>query len=301
MSNRFTQKSVANSLGVPVKTLLEWEKQFATIQVDRTDPDSPVYDRETVNLLEQINALLKQGEKIAELAERVTQGIALPRVESRADSLPLSVLQLIENAYDSLIQLDLVTSDEIFGHLEDQLSAIQRLDAVHDRLLERLGQDWASNKISIAQEHFASSYLRRRLFSLLQRRNISLQPTARRVVCTTLLGEKHEGGLLIVANHFQMRGWAVYYLGTEIPIEELVKINARIKPDLVCLSFAHSKVLKENAQKLKKIEEPIFVGGCGCSPTTVSDQFNGNVHVIRSRGQFAVEEVLQRLQSNEPI
>jgi len=50
--------------------------------------------------------------------------------------------------------------------------------------------------------------------------------------------EKHQVGIKMVADLFEMNGWESYFLGTGIPTRELVKFIGEIQPDVVAISLS---------------------------------------------------------------
>jgi DNA-binding transcriptional MerR regulator len=292
MSSPINIAAVSKLVGLPVETLRNWERRYDFLRPTRNKAGTRLYDRKTVLLLKRVSQLLQQGMRIGDIADLLQKGLPLPTFEKKSRMFAGE----LEAFYEKLITMDLCEADRMLSYLEDQLTKAQILDQVFTPVLNRIGEDWQSGLISVAREHFCSTYIRQQMAaSLVARRNSGQDPETNRVVCTTLPGEKHEGGLLVLSNHFQIQRWNVFHLGTETPMPALKDFCSRVNPDIVCLSFTSAGVLEENLAALSELEASIFAGGrafCDYETNTRS-----GVHILKNSGQKAVNEIIQRWQA----
>jgi len=87
---------------------------------------------------------------------------------------------------------------------------------VIQRAQQRLGELWAANRISVAQEHMASAVTQSVLSHLYPR--LPEAETSRGVaVVTGVQGELHQIGANMVADVLEADGWDVRFLGTQMP------------------------------------------------------------------------------------
>jgi methanogenic corrinoid protein MtbC1 len=100
--------------------------------------------------------------------------------------------------------------------------------------LHAIGQGWHEGTVDVAQEHFASNYLRQRLATLLDICNAG--DRARTVVAACPPDEWHEIGLLMVSFFLARRGWGVVYLGSNLPPDGLEELLAHLRPTAVVFS-----------------------------------------------------------------
>jgi methanogenic corrinoid protein MtbC1 len=56
------------------------------------------------------------------------------------------------------------------------------------------------------------------------------------MVATCIGGELHEMGIRMVADFFEMEGWDVYYLGANMPTDDIVHMLSRQHVDLLAIS-----------------------------------------------------------------
>lgn len=106
---------------------------------------------------------------------------------------------------------------------------------VFQQSLYYIGQLWESGEISIAQEHMASALIMR-VMNTLQFR-VQKQLGKGKVIVTSSPNELHEIGARMVADFLELDGWTVYYLGANVPLEALVSMIEKFKPDLLAISL----------------------------------------------------------------
>ncbi|MEU9192417.1 cobalamin B12-binding domain-containing protein [Streptomyces hundungensis] len=122
----------------------------------------------------------------------------------------------------------------------------QALDEGHDpesmlldviaRVQVKVGEEWAANRMSIAQEHAATAINERAVAAL------SLHPAARtvpdrgRITVACVDGEWHALPARLLSEVLRLRGWHVDYLGAQVPVPHLIGHLHRTGPQLVALS-----------------------------------------------------------------
>ncbi|PWI12942.1 cobalamin-binding protein [Streptomyces sp. Act143] len=128
----------------------------------------------------------------------------------------------------------------------------------------RVGEEWAANRISVAQEHAATAINERAVTAL------ALHPTARptpsrgRITVACVDGEWHALPARLLAEVLRLRGWQVDYLGAQVPAPHLISHLHTTKADAVALSSsiptrlpaAHAAITACQA-----IGVPVLVGG----------------------------------------
>ena len=82
------------------------------------------------------------------------------------------------------------------------------------------------------------------------------------------MGNQHDIGLQVVADFFEMAGWRVIQLGSDMPIPDLAQAVESYQPDLLALSVSlHTQLvtLAETIQAVRRGERgaavKILVGG----------------------------------------
>lgn len=132
-------------------------------------------------------------------------------------------------------------------------------------LLREAGNRWHSGKLSIVQEHLLSSAVRRQLSYALDLHSRMASGPA--IAFTTLSGERHELGSLMLAVVTASRGYRAIYLGADLPVDEVGRFCTRVSVAAVALSLVTSpEVIDVYAQldTLRGLVPPevaIWVGG----------------------------------------
>jgi methanogenic corrinoid protein MtbC1 len=127
-----------------------------------------------------------------------------------------------------------------------------------------IGQLWQRNLVSIAQEHMATAISQLVLATLFERARI-LDPVDKKILIACVEGEHHELPARLVADFLELEGFAVRYLGANVPHADLVELVAAERPDAVGLSVTMSFNMPALHEAVARLREstavPIFVGG----------------------------------------
>lgn len=102
--------------------------------------------------------------------------------------------------------------------------------------LYEIGLLWETNKISVATEHLATAITEGILNEYFEQ-IISKAKQNRKVVVACVENEQHQVGVKMVADTFEMLGWESFFLGTGIPVQELIRYIHKVKPDLLAISL----------------------------------------------------------------
>jgi methanogenic corrinoid protein MtbC1 len=106
-----------------------------------------------------------------------------------------------------------------------------------------IGDEWFNHKVTVVQEHFASSYLMGRLLALFNAQRVGYGPLTL-VSCAPT--ERHELGALMLALLLRRAGHNVRYLGADTPLPDLVDAIREFHPRVVALSA----VMQQSAARL---------------------------------------------------
>lgn len=152
------------------------------------------------------------------------------------------------------------------------------LDGVLGGFMRRVGEGWRRGELRIADERAASREVSETILSLVggtgyvNRQQVPQPPVA---VVGTIENDHHALGALLVRLLLVQRGWAVEYLGSRIPIPEIVATQRDLGAALVCVSVtppsgpADVRRFIEVAGELADPRRPfaLAVGGSGSRRT----------------------------------
>jgi len=108
-------------------------------------------------------------------------------------------------------------------------------DHVISPVMREVGNRWATNRITVADEHLISHTIAAALAQTLTHRG-ERSKVPYRALCGCLAPDSHEMGCQCVALVLTFEGWEVATLGASTPVESFVSAIEKHRPDLICLS-----------------------------------------------------------------
>jgi methanogenic corrinoid protein MtbC1 len=188
--------------------------------------------------------------------------------------------------------------DEGLAHeLLDRLLGMHGLErAIRHALLpylRDLGERWARNEISVAQEHFASRLIEARLLALARGWN---RGPGHRAVLACPPGEQHTLPLVCFGLVLRNHGWRNVYLGADTPPSTLHMAADTVSADVVVLAGVSEDRFAPIAKDLKGLARKceLVLAGAGATP-----QLTAELDVQRLHGDpvSAAESLSRRFAS----
>ncbi|SBT39515.1 cobalamin B12-binding domain-containing protein [Micromonospora auratinigra] len=127
-----------------------------------------------------------------------------------------------------------------------------------------VGERWARNEWSVAQEHAATHISERVVAAVAAYANP--RPTRGRIVVACMDGEWHALPARLVAEVLRLRGWQVTFLGASVPAAHLISYLHRYDADAVALACALPMRLPHAHRMIeacRRSDVPVVVGGRG--------------------------------------
>ena len=259
----FPVKAAAELSGLTPETLRAWERRHVAVVPHRDGKGRRLYDSAMIERLTRLHRLTGRGHPIRDLA--ALDDAALERLLDETRQAGYGGLEALPGR-----MLDAVADYRVDEFDRDLSVAIATLPVailvsrVVMPLLREVGLRWADGRLAIAQERLVSSVLRARLLSILRTDPRERRP---RFLFATLPGEPHELGLIGAALHAHDAGLPVLYLGTELPVAELLRVAGRIDTAAVALSSIDPGHAPRALAELHALHEalparvPIWLGG----------------------------------------
>ncbi|MFH9071090.1 cobalamin B12-binding domain-containing protein [Streptomyces alboflavus] len=176
-------------------------------------------------------------------------------------------------------------ADTALGALEDGLDAECVLLDVVGAVQRRVGEEWAVNNLTVAQEHAATA-INERVIAALSRMlreapaphrlrdtpasyRLGATPARARITVACVDGEWHALPARLLAEVLRLRGWRVDFLGAQVPTAHLIAHLHRTRADAVALSgslatrlpTAHAAISACRAAGV-----PVLAGGAAFGP-----------------------------------
>lgn len=164
--------------------------------------------------------------------------------------------------------------------------------------LYKVGLLWELNKISVATEHLATAITEGILNEYFEQ-IISPKRYNKKVVLTCVENEEHQVGIKMVADVFEMKGWESFFLGTGIPINELIRYIHEVNPDLLAISlsvyFNYSSLIAMLNQLRNEFPSlSIIIGGQAFAQLT-SNNFAAMENVVLLPDLYILEKFIDKL------
>jgi methanogenic corrinoid protein MtbC1 len=250
---------------VSPELLRAWERRYGVLRPTRSPGGLRLYsleDLERVRLMSRHIADGVAAREAAALASRAAVGAAPDAptapgadaafdAEHRRAALSRAVESFDEPGAQAVI---------------DELLAVTTLDALLSNVvvpfLRDVGDRWERGELSVAQEHFATNVLRGRLLGLARGWGAG---SGRRALLACAPEERHDLGLIAFGLALRARGWRIDFLGSDTPVESILRAAEAVSPDLLVVSATASELLDPIAGELAPLarHRTVAVAGAG--------------------------------------
>ena len=270
-----TIKLVARQTGLSVHTIRVWEKRYGAVRPVRATNNRRLYSDEDIERLKLLRQATMAGHSIGQIAQssaaelrrllrddlttRNTDPAATARQErSAADDLIAAALRATE-------RLDITDLRDLLDRGAVELGQPAMLHKFVAPFAIEVGERWRRGELNVAHEHFATSTIT--VFLAGFARPYPVGASAHHLVVATPTGQLHELGAIIAVAAAQSHGWRATYLGSSLPIEELVGAATQLKARAIGLSIVFppdDAALTRDLMKLPKLLPPecaVIVGG----------------------------------------
>jgi MerR family transcriptional regulator, light-induced transcriptional regulator len=244
---------VSRRTGVARELLRAWERRYGLLRPQRTDGGFRLYSLDDVRRVRAMREHLAAGISAAQAAALAANEAA----PAAAQPVTAGAAAQLDRALDRL--------DDAGGQAAfDELVAQHSLDGILRDLivpyLRELGERWQRGAVTVAQEHFASAFLRGRLLGLARGWDRGRGP---RALLACAPGELHELSLIAFGLALRSRGWRITYLGPDTPLDELAETAAAIDSQLVVVVAITSTRLEEGKDALAALaaKRPLALAG----------------------------------------
>jgi DNA-binding transcriptional MerR regulator/methylmalonyl-CoA mutase cobalamin-binding subunit len=253
---------VSRRTGLTPAVLRAWEKRYGVVTPSRSVGGQRLYSDEDVTRLSLLRKAVDEGRAISQVADLSTQELSglvredavervgPPAVEPIGRS---SVSAILEDATSAVRAMDPKRLEGILYRSALALPVPVLIDDVVAPLLTAMGVFWREGRLGPAHEHVATVVVRRFLEWLLS--TVEIRGSAPVLVAATAAGERHELGALLSAVTGSTEGWSVYFLGPDLPSDEIASAALRLEAKVVALSSVDpgaAESLQDEVQALRK-------------------------------------------------
>lgn len=195
---------------------------------------------------------------------------ALARAPRDLPSLVATPAPHVDLARNFLLALLEERGDAGLDLIRDALAQGLPIPDLHDHVLTKvqreIGRMWLMGEIPIADEHYGSLLVGRAL-DMVQERLPRAAAGAPRVLTMAVGGNLHALGIRVIAQRFQLDGWQVVDLGSNMPVEDLAWALTDRPVQLLAMSASMTLHVSAAANAVARLRSavtacpPILVGG----------------------------------------
>jgi methanogenic corrinoid protein MtbC1 len=252
-------KAVAHLTGVAADTLRRWESRYGIMTPQRTASGYRMYSQQDVDTIHWLKGRLDEGLSISRACELLRQQgglevapapVAPPAAPSAADGArPLATL--VEELVTAFGETSEPQANQVLNEALALYSVEQVVNGLIFPALVDVGERWMQKEFTVAQEHFASAFVRSRLANLFHSSPYYAAGPLILVACAP--GELHEIGAQVLALFLRRAGYRVVYLGQNVPEERLLSMIRTLRPALICCAASRT----ETAANLRHLAEAV--------------------------------------------
>ena len=245
--------------GASPDLLRVWERRYGLLRPTRSPKGYRLYSADDVRRALEMQAHLARGTAAAEAAAIVN---ADDRADAAHDELPSELLAQLRSALNAY---DAVHAARVLNRCLLSLGLARAIQLVILPCLRDVGRRWECGEITVAQEHFATQIIRRRLLTIAEGWESDGERLAL-LACAP--GEQHDIGLIcfgLTLNSYH--GWGISYLGADTPLRALADAVRAIGPDLVAISATTPARFFPEFRPWRDLgcEAPLAIGGAGAA------------------------------------
>ena len=263
---------VAQRTGLTPATIRAWERRYHAVIPQRSESGQRVYTDADVQRLSTLKALTDAGRGISMVADLSSAEAEALLTEDRTTRAPSErdstsdPTSDVDEAYAFVRAMDAEGLEQTLWRALVTRGAKPFLSQVAGKLMQRIGEEWEAGDITPGHEHLASEVIEQLLDRLVSRVRPDRSPV---LIVTTLPGERHGLGARLASAAAALDGWSVVYLGTDLPVEEVVMAARTLKAEGVAISVVRQAETAATADALTELRRQLdphvllFAGGGG--------------------------------------
>lgn len=254
--------AIKRETGLTMDTLRVWERRYGFPAPARDDKGDRVYSNADLFKIRLVKRLINHGFRPGKIMhlDVATLQTMLPEEQSDTIDSGTEIINLLK-AHD--IQnlrkylRDLLTSQGLERFVVDHVASMNH----------QVGDAWMYGLIAIYEEHIYTEQIQALLRTSISQ--LSTPSSSPKILLTTLPGEQHTLGILMVETLLSIYGATCLDLGAETPVSEIQLAVHAHQIDILCLSFSavfpKTKCLNSLVELRQRLPETVamWVGGAG--------------------------------------
>ncbi len=234
---KYSIKELEKLSGIKAHTLRIWEKRYNIMEPARTETNIRYYSDDDLKKILKVSILNNSGMKISKIAG-LSKSDLIENVKQLSEE-KADVGVYITELMICMVEFDEYKFEKLLAGYILKLGFEQALLEIVYPFLTKIGILWLNNNVTPVQEHFISNLIRQKIIVAID--GIVTRPTSDtpRVVLFLPENEMHEIGLLFFYYLLKSMGFRTYYLGPDVPLNDLEDSLARLKPHYMITSISY--------------------------------------------------------------
>lgn len=257
---------VVERTGLSQDLLRVWERRYGAVTPGRGPDDKRLYSDADVERLRLLDAAVRGGRRIGNVANLETTDLAsLVQDDLAAGRGPADATlpdepdpALIGAMMGAIRAFDSRAFDDQLRRAAALLGVPKFLELVVAPLLRQVGEEWHGGRLTVAQEHFASSAAADMVGQAM--RSVSAPSNAPRLLVTTLPESRHVIGAVLAGAMAATDGWHVIFLGAELSPADIVSAAVRSDADAVALSVTYTPDPGRTIEEIRQLRATLPPG-----------------------------------------
>jgi DNA-binding transcriptional MerR regulator/methylmalonyl-CoA mutase cobalamin-binding subunit len=274
---------VTRRTGLSAEILRVWERRYRVVTPARTQTGRRLYSDAEIERLHLLHRASLGGRSIGLIAALPDAALEeLLRKDAEADmartawattargTMPFSASRIVTDGLGALERFDPETLGAVLRRASIALPVIDFLEDVVAPLLDQVGTRWREGTLRPAHGHLVATVVRR----VLEQSTVTAPATAPRLLLATLIGQAHELGAIMAGTAAAAEGWAVIWLGSNLPASDIADAALRLRVHAVGLSLVHPTadvVVSDELRRLHALlprSTTMLVGGAAAAGYT---------------------------------
>lgn len=233
----------ARRAGLTPDLLRAWEQRYEAVEPGRSPGGQRRYSDTDVERLRLLRLVTDAGRRIGDVVGLDDEALREMAREDRSArtgpdrTAPDRAEALLSECLRALVEFDASGLQAALARATIVLTPTRLVTGVVGPFMRRVGDLWQTGDIDPANEHMATVLVRGVLIDVL--RALPPDTPVRRLVLATPTGERHEIGALLGAAVAAAAGWAVTYLGADLPAVSIEHTARTLDAKAVALGLVH--------------------------------------------------------------
>ena len=267
---------VTRRTGLSAEILRVWERRYRVVAPERTQTGRRLYSDAEIERLHLLHRATLGGRSIGLIARLPDAALEeLLRKDAEADlarptraptaraTAPFAPDRFVTESLAALEQLEPDALGIVLRRASIALPVIDFLEDVVAPLLDQVGTRWREGTLRPVHGQLAATVVRR----VLEHTTVSPPAGAPKLLVATVAGQAHELGAMMAAAAAAAEGWAVTWLGANLPATDIADAAVRLRVRAVGLSLVHPSgdpVVSDELRRLRSLlprTTTLLVGG----------------------------------------